>query len=84
LDIFRKDPDKFDLVVTDYTMPDLTGINLAAELAKVRPSIPIILCTGHSSGVSPERTEEAEIKVLLMKPVSNREMAQAIRRVPDD
>lgn len=83
LNIFRKEPDKFALVITDQTMPDLTGMDLAAELSKVKTNIPIILCTGNSDSVSLEEVREAGIKALLLKPVAKREMAEAIRRVLD-
>jgi PAS domain S-box-containing protein len=83
LDIFRKEPDKFDLVITDYTMPNLTGMDLAAELLKIRATIPIILCTGHSETVSPEQAKESGIKAFLMKPLAKQELATAIRRVLD-
>ena len=83
LDIFRKEPDKFALVITDQTMPNLTGMDLAAELSKVKAHIPIILCTGNSDSVSSEQAREAGIKAFLLKPVAKREMAEAIRRVLD-
>ncbi len=83
LDIFRKGPDTFDLVITDYTMPNLTGIDLAAELLKIKATIPIILCTGHSETVSPEMAKKAGIKAFLMKPLTKEELARTIRQVLD-
>jgi PAS domain S-box-containing protein len=83
LDLFRKEPDKFDLVITDYTMPNLTGMDLAVELLKIRATIPIILCTGHSETVSPEQAKKSGIKAFLMKPLAKQELATAIRRVLD-
>jgi two-component system, cell cycle sensor histidine kinase and response regulator CckA len=83
LDIFKKEHEKFDLVITDYTMPHLTGIELATELLKVRADIPIILCTGHNDDISPEITKAAGIRELLIKPQSRDEIAQTIRRVLD-
>ena len=83
LDICRKDPDGFDLVITDYTMPNITGMDLATELLKVKPAIPIILCTGDSQPVSPERAQEAGIRAILIKPIGGQELAQAIRSVLD-
>jgi CheY-like chemotaxis protein len=83
LDIFRARPDRFDLVITDYTMPDLTGIDLAAELFKIRPDIPIILYTGQSDPSLPERTKKAGIRQFLMKPHIKQELAHAIRRALD-
>jgi CheY-like chemotaxis protein len=81
LELFKKEPQKFDLVITDYTMPNLTGIDLATELLTVRADIPIILCTGHNDNVSPEIVRAAGIREFLMKPQSRDEIAQAIRRV---
>ncbi|MBP7529677.1 MAG: response regulator, partial [Syntrophorhabdaceae bacterium] len=81
LHIFRQGPDGFDLVITDQTMPNLTGTELAAELLNVRANIPILLCTGHGDKVSLERAREAGIKAVLIKPLDKREMAQAVRRV---
>ncbi len=83
LNIFREGPDAFDLVITDQAMPNLTGMDLAAELLKVRPDIPIVLCTGHSDKVSSERAREGGIQGFLMKPVDKHEMAVAVRRVLD-
>ena len=83
LAIFRKEPDTFDLVITDYTMPNMTGTDLAVELLKVRATIPIILCTGQSDTVSPEKAKEIGIRAFLMKPLANHELAQAVRRVLD-
>jgi DNA-binding NtrC family response regulator len=83
LAIFRREPDTFDLVITDYTMPNMTGTELAIELLKVRTTIPIILCTGQSDTVSPEKAKEIGIREFIMKPLANRELAQAIRRALD-
>jgi signal transduction histidine kinase/ActR/RegA family two-component response regulator len=83
LAIFRKEPGVFDLVITDHTMPNLTGMDLAVELLKVRATIPIILCTGQSDTVSPEKAREIGIRGFLMKPLANRELAEAVRRVLD-
>jgi FixJ family two-component response regulator len=64
-------------------MPDLTGIDLAVELLKIRATVPIILCTGQSDTVSPEKVREIGIRGLLMKPLTNRELAKAVRQVLD-
>jgi CheY-like chemotaxis protein len=84
LAIFRKEPHTFDLVITDYTMPNLTGIDLAVELLKVRATVPIILCTGQSDTISLEKTKQIGIREFLMKPLTIRELAQAVRRVLDE
>jgi PAS domain S-box-containing protein len=83
LQAFTRMPDQFDLVITDYTMPDLTGIDLAGKLIKIRPGIPIILCTGQGDACLAEKMKETGIKEVLMKPVTKNDLAQAIRRVLD-
>jgi len=83
LKLFSSDPSRFDLVILDQTMPKLTGLNLARELLQIRPDLPIILCTGHSDSVSPQKTSEAGIKEFLMKPLKKQELARVIRRVLD-
>jgi PAS domain S-box-containing protein len=81
LEAFRTQPDHFDLVITDQTMPDLTGIELAKELTKIRPDIPIILCTGFSELITPQRAEAIKIRRVLMKPVEMRRLALIIREL---
>ena len=65
-------------------MPGITGLQFAKELLKIRPDIPIILCTGHSETVSPDIAKEAGIKEYLMKPLAKQELAEAVRRVLDE
>jgi DNA-binding NtrC family response regulator len=88
LKLFRDHPDRFDLVITDQTMPYLNGTELARELALIRPDIPIILCTGFDpalSGAAGSNDEPAEfIRELAMKPLERREIAELIRRVLDE
>lgn len=83
LRVFRAKPDLFDLVITDMNMPNMTGIELAREMLKVRPDIPIILCTGFSELVTPEKAKSIGIRELMMKPIVMRQLAEAIRRVLD-
>jgi PAS domain S-box-containing protein len=80
-DIFSSDPSRFDLVITDQTMPHMTGLRLARELLKIRPNIPIILCTGHSDAVTPHTLKEAGVREFMLKPLAKRELSQAVRRV---
>ena len=80
---FSSDPSRFDLVITDQTMPGITGLNLARELHKIRPHIPIILCTGQSDAVTLDTIKEVGITEFLMKPFARRELAEAIRRALD-
>jgi len=80
---FLDAPDAVDLVITDMTMPEMTGVQLARELLDVRPDLPIILCTGFSALISEESAAQIGIKKLVMKPVVRRDMAEAIRGVLD-
>ena len=82
-DLFSSDPTAFDLVILDQTMPKLTGLHLARKLLTIRNNIPIILCTGHSDIVSPEKAKAAGIKEFLMKPLGKNALAQVIRRLLD-
>jgi len=81
LKLFSSDPSRFDLVILDQTMPKLTGLKLARKLLEVQNNTPIILCTGHSDSVSPEKAKAAGIKGFLMKPLGKQQLAVAIRRV---
>lgn len=83
LKVFRKEPWRFNLVITDYTMPDMTGVELARRLLQARSDIPIILCTGYNDDISPEKAKKAGIREFLLKPQSKRELDQAIRRILD-
>ncbi len=83
LQSFIDAPSDVDLVITDMTMPELTGIQLARELLHVRPDLPVILCTGFSALISEESAAAIGIKKLVMKPVVRRDMAEAIRGVLD-
>ncbi len=83
LKLFQAQPEKFDLVITDQTMPHMTGMQLAQELRQLRPDIPVILCTGYSEKVSAENVKAAGINELLMKPIIMRNLAETIRKVLD-
>jgi PAS domain S-box-containing protein len=84
LELFRVKPDAFDLVFTDMAMPNLTGDKFAIELMKIRPDIPIILCTGYSKKISDEIALEIGIKAFAYKPMVKADLAKTIRRVLDD
>ncbi len=81
LEAFQTQPDKFDLVITDLTMPNMTGDKLAGELRKIRPDIPILLCSGFSEQMSKEKAASLGIKGFLMKPLVIRDLSKMIRRV---
>ncbi len=83
LQMFRQDPHRFDLVITDQTMPLLTGEALARELLRIRPDLPIILCTGFSHTMSAEKAKALGIQAYLMKPLAIRDLAPIVRHVLD-
>ncbi len=81
---FRAHPDRFDLVITDMTMPNMTGAGLARELLKIRPGLPVILTTGFSERINAEEAKQLGIRAFLMKPVSLADLAQAVKRVMEE
>ena len=83
LELFMEQPGKFDLVITDMTMPNMTGDDLAGKLMNIRADIPVILCTGYSERISRERAHRLGIKEFILKPIVMRELAKTVRRVLD-
>ena len=83
LETFRAQPHRYDLVVTDMTMPNMTGAALSRELLRIRPDIPIILCTGYSEIITEDKAKEMGIDSLVMKPFALREVAETVRRALD-
>ena len=83
LTAFQNNPAAVDLVITDQTMPQMTGLEMAREMVRIRPDIPIILCTGFSRQVSQEKLDEIGIKGFLYKPVVMKDLAAAIRSALD-
>jgi len=83
LDLFRAQPEQFDLVITDYCMPKMTGINLAREIHEIRPDTRIVLCTGFSDEIDEKKVEGAGIREYILKPLDTRTIARIIRRVLD-
>lgn len=84
LELFRSSPGEFDLIITDQIMPRMTGLALAKEIKKIRPDIPVILCTGYSDTADPYKARELGITEFLSKPVINEDLAEAIRRALDE
>ncbi len=80
---FREQPDRYDLVITDMTMPNMTGEKLAEALMRVRPDIPVILCTGFSHHMDEEKALDMGIRAFVMKPFDFKDVAQTIRKVLD-
>ncbi len=80
LEVFRSSPDEFDLVITDYTMPKLTGLDFAREVLRIRPDIPLLLCTGFSEKLTPDSLKAPGMG-LLMKPYNMRQISEAVRKI---
>ncbi|MBU0995013.1 MAG: response regulator [Proteobacteria bacterium] len=83
LQAFHDHPDIFDLIITDMTMPGLPGDRLAVKALKIRPDIPVVLCTGHSETINSHNAERIGIKKYLTKPLTRLELGKAIREVLD-
>ncbi|MCF8070517.1 MAG: PAS domain S-box protein [Desulfobacterales bacterium] len=84
LEAFRTNPGSFDMVITDMTMPSMTGIELSKALLDIRPDIPIILCTGFNMPITSVEIRKTGIRELLMKPVGMHDLAEKVRKVLDD
>lgn len=81
---FESQPDTFDLIITDQTMPGMTGFDLAQRILKIRPRMPIILCTGYSTLISEDKARAAGIKGFAYKPLTKKEIGKLIRKVLDE
>jgi PAS domain S-box-containing protein len=81
--LLRDQPDAFDLLITDMTLPKMTGIELARRCLSIRPMMPIVLCTGFSELVTEDKAKAIGIREFIMKPVVKRELAEAARRALD-
>ena len=81
---FKSNPEIFDLVFTDQTMPEMTGSELAAELLKIRPDIPIILCSGYSATTTEKDPKSIGIRKFCTKPMNRSQLALIVRKVLDD
>ncbi|MBF0111219.1 MAG: PAS domain S-box protein, partial [Desulfamplus sp.] len=81
LKLFEANPEAFDLIITDMTMPQMTGAKLAEKISQIRADVPIILCSGYSSLINEDKAIEAGISAYMMKPVSMQDLGETIRRV---
>jgi CheY-like chemotaxis protein len=81
---FTANPERYDLLITDMTMPGINGDRLASEIKKLRSGLPVIICTGFSRIISEETIHETGINAILMKPLSLSELARTARRVLDE
>lgn len=81
LEAFKEHPDRFDVVITDQTMPHMTGSVLSEKILHIRPNMPIILCTGYSSIMSEQRAKAIGIQEFAFKPLAKKDIARLIRKV---
>ncbi len=84
VELFKADPHRFQLVITDTTMPKMTGDRVVEELLKIRSDTRIIICTGYSERVNEERAREIGTRSCLMKPLNFQVLANAVRKVLDE
>ena len=83
LQVFKMNPDRLDLVITDQTMPNMTGKKLAQQIMNVRPDLPIILCTGFSVGINEKKALSMGICAFIKKPILRKELAAVVRSTLD-
>ncbi len=83
LEAFKSNPDKFDLIITDMAMPNMTGIQLSQEIKKIKPTVPIIICTGFSDQITDEKCQALGLQGYVLKPVIVKELAGIIRKILD-
>ncbi|MBN1846972.1 MAG: response regulator [Deltaproteobacteria bacterium] len=81
--LFQEKPDFFDLVITDMTMPEMTGIDLLKKIKQIRPNIPIILCTGYSDLIDEDKANDLGIAAYLVKPIETKDLSKVLRKVLD-
>ncbi len=84
LEWFTVDPHQFDVIITDMTMPRMTGDRLAAEVLKIRPHMPVIICTGYSERMSVKKAEAIGVRKYIEKPIDLRNLASALREVLEE
>ena len=84
LELFRLDPNAFDLVITDLTMPGMTGDELSVQILRLRPDIPIVLATGYGPALSDDRARQIGISTVLRKPLTLKELTDALRAALPD
>jgi CheY-like chemotaxis protein len=83
LDMVRSDPIKFDLLITDMAMPNMTGDQLIIETLKIRQDMPTIICTGYSAKISEKEAADIGARSYIMKPINKSELATTVRKVLD-
>ena len=83
LETFKENPDGYALLITDQTMPGITGINLAGRMLQIRPNIPIILCTGFSNLVNEESAKVIGIREFALKPLTSSSIGHLVKKLLD-
>ena len=83
LELFKRDPQQYDLIITDLTMPHLTGDRLALEVISIRPDMPVIIATGYSDAIDSEKIKQSGIKAFIPKPYQKQELAKTLRLILD-
>ncbi len=83
LKLYMDDPTRYDIVVTDQVMPEVSGLDLARQIHGINPQQPIVICTGFSEGFPTEQARQFGVREVLMKPVTKRDLAVALRRALD-
>lgn len=81
LDLFRTDPDQFDLIITDMTMPIITGDKLARMIMEIRVGMPVILYSGYCQNITEEKIKEMGVSKFIMKPLNMKSLSEAISTV---
>jgi CheY-like chemotaxis protein len=83
LDTFKQKPGRFDLIISDVTMPYMTGIQLARQIKNLDPAVPIILCTGFGFIIPNEQIKELGVNDLITKPINSSDLTRLVRKVLD-
>jgi PAS domain S-box-containing protein len=83
LESFRQDPKQFDLVISDLTMPHLTGFQLAEKIKQIKPDTPIILCSGFTSNATKKQIKDSGVSDFITKPINKKELARVVRKALD-
>ena len=83
-EIFQKLPDRFDIIITDYAMPKMTGLQLVRKIRPIKPGIPVIICTGYHKVISQQKTSALEIGEIIMKPIELSVIANSLRRLLEE
>ena len=84
LALFPAQPDVFDLIITDYAVPEMRCVDRAKQALKIRPDIPIIICTGYSESITKEQAKKYGIREFSMKPLKRWSIAEVMRKVVDE